>query len=81
MTENMKSRLFRQLTAVFRERGSVAKLTLKVTFHEVNSSLSTNVSVNLDYYINYLLSAPCCCREERTHIIYTWYQVLSKELE
>ena len=29
----------------------MATLTLKVMFHQVNSSLSTSVSVNLDYLL------------------------------
>ena len=51
VTGKIKNRLLRELTAVFRERELVTTLTLKAMFHQVNSNLSTSVSVNLDYLL------------------------------
>ena len=50
VNRKIKSRLLWQLTAVFRERIS-DNVTSKVMFHQVNSNLSTGVSVNLDYLL------------------------------
>ena len=51
MKGKIKSRLLRQLTAVFRERELVTTLTSKVIFHQVNSNLSASISMNLDYLL------------------------------